>query len=69
MNKRYISFKNKKNGRRETFNKAVEIYKKYTREELGITYNALMNALSKNKKYENKNFVIAYKERVKTEWK
>ena len=69
MNKRYISFKNKKNGRRETFNKAVEIYKKYTREELGITYNALMNALSKNKKYENENFVIAYKERVKTEWK
>lgn len=69
MNKRYISFKNKKNGRRETFNKAVEIYKKYTREELGITYNALMNALSKHKKYENKNFVIAYKERVKTEWK
>ena len=69
MNKRYISFKNKENGRRETFNKAVEIYKKYTREELGITYNALMNALSKNKKYENENFVIAYKERVKTEWK
>ena len=69
MNKRYISFKNKKNGRRETFNKAVEIYKKYTREELGITYNALMNALSKNKKYESKNFVIAYKERSKTEWK
>ena len=69
MNKRYISFKNKKNGRRETFNKAVEIYKKYTREELGITYNALMNALSKHKKYENKNFDIAYKERVKTEWK
>ena len=69
MNKRYISFKNKKNGRRETFNKAVEIYKKYTREELGITYNSLMNALSKNNKYKNKNFVIAYKKRVKTEWK
>lgn len=67
--KRYISFVNKRNGRRETFYKVVEIYGKYTKDELGITYNALMNALAKNKRYENKNFSVAYKERVKTEWK
>ena len=69
MRNRYISFKNKISGKHETFNYVVDIYKKYDSEKLGITYNALMNALAKDKKYQNNKIVIVYRERVKTEWK
>ena len=69
MRNRYISFKNKISGKHETFNYVVDIYKKYDPEKLGITYHALMNALAKDKKYQNNKIVIVYRERVKTEWK
>lgn len=38
-----------------------EIYKVYTREQLGICLNALWNALSKTGKYNNKKVSVYYK--------
>lgn len=43
------------------FRNCPDIYKAYTREQLGICLNALWNALSKNGKYNNKKVTVYYK--------
>nr|DAU72330.1 MAG TPA: hypothetical protein [Caudoviricetes sp.] len=43
------------------FRNCPDIYKAYTRGQLGICLNALWNALAKSRKYSNRNVVIFYK--------
>ena len=45
----------------KTFLNCPDIYKEYTREQLGICLNALWNALSKKGKYNNKKVTVYYK--------
>ena len=53
MKERYIEIVFLGAGKREVFDKCVDIYRKYDKEALGITYNAMMNVLSKEGKYNN----------------
>lgn len=44
-----------------TFRNCPDIYKAYTREQLGICLHALWNALSKKGKYNNEKVTVYYK--------
>lgn len=45
----------------KAFQNCPDIYRVYSREQLGICLNALWNALSKKGKYNNKNVTVYYK--------
>lgn len=69
MKSRYIEFLHKPTGRKKTYNKITEIYKDYPKESLGLSYNSLMNVLTKTGVYENHLIKVAYKKHLICEWK
>ena len=69
MKERYIEIVFLGTGKREVFDKCVDIYRKYDKEALGITYNAMMNVLSKEGKYSNDKISVSYRKRLNSVWK
>lgn len=69
MKNRFVYFKNKKTGNAEQFKSVKDVYRKYGREFLCISYNSLMNVLAREKKYSNNIFSICYKQKICIGWK
>lgn len=70
MIKRYVRVRVKDTGRCYSFNTIVKMYSKLGEGTVGVSRNALWNALSKGfGKYENNNVRIEYRERRKQIWK
>lgn len=69
MKSRYIEFTHKTTGKKKTYGKITEIYKEYSKESLGLSYNSLMNVLTKTGVYENHLIKVVYRKHIVCEWK
>ena len=69
MKSRYIEFTHKPTGKKKTYNKVTQIYNEYPKDLLGVSYNSLMNVITKSGVYENHLIKVIYRKHLVCEWK